>query len=55
MTNEVIVSDTSIQQLIPRQLMSFETAARQALDERRASSREQASEQASEQGRRAPA
>jgi len=55
MTNEVIVSDTSIQQLIPRQLMSFETAARQALDERRASSREQASQQASEQGRRAPA
>ncbi len=48
MTNEVIVRDTTIEQLIPRQLMTFTEAARQALDER-------AHERTEVRGERAPA
>jgi len=48
MTNEVIVRDTTIEQLIPCQLMTFTEAARHALDER-------AHERTEVRGERAPA
>ena len=34
MTNEVIVTDDSITKILPRELMSFDDAAREALAER---------------------